>query len=106
MVSVLFSPCHLTSIPLIVGYVGGQNQVLAGRKAALYAVVFTFGLFITIAAIGIICAMLGRMLGDVGPYMSILVGVVLVWVGTLFSAWPMAFFLVPAPLVSSHRFLP
>ena len=81
MVSVLFSPCHLASIPLIVGYVGGQNQVLAGRKAALYAVVFTLGLFITIAAIGIICAMLGRMLGDVGPYMSILVGVVLVWVG-------------------------
>lgn len=29
---------------------------------------FTFGLFITIALIGIICALLGRMLGDVGNY--------------------------------------
>ena len=71
VVSVLFSPCHLASIPLLVSYVAGQNQVVEGRKAALYAVVFTFGLFITIATIGIICALLGRMLGDVGPYMSI-----------------------------------
>jgi cytochrome c-type biogenesis protein len=80
MVSVLFSPCHLASIPLIVSYVAGQNQIMAGKKAALYAVVFTLGLFITIATIGVICAMLGRMLGDVGPYMSIAVGAILVWV--------------------------
>lgn len=80
MVSVLFSPCHLASIPLIVSYVAGQNQIVEGKKAALYAVVFTLGLFITIAAIGVICAMLGRMLGDVGPYMSIAVGAILVWV--------------------------
>lgn len=80
MVSVLFSPCHLASIPLIVSYVAGQHQVVAGRKAVLYAVLFTMGLFITIAAIGFICALLGRMLGDVGPYMSIVVGALLVWV--------------------------
>ena len=80
MVSVLFSPCHLASIPLIISYVAGQNQIVEGRKAALYAVLFTTGLFITIAIIGIICAVLGRMLGDVGPYMSIAVGAILVWV--------------------------
>jgi cytochrome c-type biogenesis protein len=81
MVSVLFSPCHLASIPLIVGYVGGQNRILCGREAAKYALAFTLGLFLTIAAIGIICSLLGRMLGDVGPYFNILVGLVLVWVG-------------------------
>ena len=80
MVSVLFSPCHLASIPLIVSYVAGQQQIIAGRKAVLYAVLFTVGLFITIAVIGFICALLGRMLGDVGPYMSIAVGAILVWV--------------------------
>ncbi|MBL7172865.1 MAG: cytochrome C biosynthesis protein, partial [Desulfobacteraceae bacterium] len=37
-------------------------------------------LFITIALIGIICALLGRMLGDVGNYWQILVGLVLIWV--------------------------
>ena len=81
MVSVLFSPCHMASIPLVVGYVGGQNRILHGREAGKYAVAFTGGLFVTIAAIGIICSLLGRMLGDVGPYWSILVGAILIWVG-------------------------
>jgi len=80
VVSVLFSPCHLASIPLIVGYVGGQNELVEGRKAALYAVLFTVGLFITIAAIGIVCAMLGRMFGDIGSWWSLLVGLILIWV--------------------------
>ncbi|KJS03596.1 MAG: cytochrome C biosynthesis protein [Desulfobulbaceae bacterium BRH_c16a] len=80
MVSVLFSPCHLASIPLIIGYVGGQNHLVEGRKATLYAVVFTTGLFITIAVIGVACSLLGRMLGDVGPYWTIVIGLLLVWV--------------------------
>ena len=80
MVSVLFSPCHLASIPLIIAYVGGQQQILGSRQAAHYSVAFTLGLFITIALIGIICAVLGRMLGDIGNYWQILVGLVLIWV--------------------------
>jgi cytochrome c-type biogenesis protein len=80
VVSVLFSPCHLASIPLIVGYVAGQNKMVEGRQAALYAGLFTTGLFLTIALIGVICAMLGRMLGDVGPYWTIVVGLILLWV--------------------------
>ena len=80
MVSVLFSPCHLASIPLIIGYVGGQNHLIEGGKAILYAVVFTTGLFITIAVIGIVCSLLGRMLGDVGPYWTITIGLLLLWV--------------------------
>jgi cytochrome c-type biogenesis protein len=80
MISVVFSPCHLASIPLIVAYVGGQQQILKSREAAQYAVAFTAGLFITIALVGIVCAILGRMLGDIGNYWQILVGLVLVWV--------------------------
>jgi cytochrome c-type biogenesis protein len=80
MISVLFSPCHLASIPLIVGYVGGQEKMVHPRQAGLYSVLFTSGLFLTIAFIGIICALLGRMLGDVGNYWQILVGIILIWV--------------------------
>ncbi len=46
----------------------------------MYAVLFTLGLFTTIAAIGIACSLLGRMFGDVGPYMRMVVGAILVWV--------------------------
>ncbi|MBI4797297.1 MAG: sulfite exporter TauE/SafE family protein [Desulfarculus sp.] len=80
MVSVLFSPCHLAAIPLMVGYVAGQEQGLGPRHGAHYALAFTTGLFLTIAAVGVISSLLGRMLGDVGPYWTILVGAVLIWV--------------------------
>lgn len=80
MISVLFSPCHLASIPLIVAYVGGQEQVLNPKQAGVYSSLFTLGLFISIAFIGIVCALLGRMLGDVGNFWQIIVGAVLIWV--------------------------
>jgi len=80
MISVLFSPCHLASIPLIVAYVGGQKQALNPKQAGVYSSAFTLGLFISIALIGIVCALLGRMLGDVGNFWQILVGAFLIWV--------------------------
>ena len=80
MISVLFSPCHLASIPLIVAYVGGQQEVLKPRDAGFYSAAFTAGLFTTIALIGVVCALLGRMLGDVGNGWQILVGLILIWV--------------------------
>ena len=80
MISVLFSPCHLASIPLIIAYVGGQQRSLSPKQASSYALLFTLGLFITIAVIGVFCALLGRMLGDVGNYWQIIIGLVLVWV--------------------------
>ena len=80
IISVVFSPCHLASIPLIVAYMGGQDKELRPREAALYSIIFTLGLFITIALIGIVCALLGRMLGDVGIYWQIIVGLFLIWV--------------------------
>ena len=80
MISVLFSPCHLASIPLIVAYVGGQEEALNPRQAGVYSFLFTLGLFISIALIGSVCALLGRVLGDVGNFWQILVGAVLIWV--------------------------
>ena len=79
MISVLFSPCHLASIPLIVAYVGGQEKAVKPKEAGGYAAVFTLGLFVTIAVIGIICTLLGRMLGDVGNYWQVLIGALLIW---------------------------
>lgn len=81
MVSVLLSPCHLASIPLIVAYVGGQQTAVNPKRAGWYAGAFTLGLFITIAAVGIVCAILGRMLGDVGIWLQMAVGGILIWVG-------------------------
>lgn len=80
LVSVLLSPCHLASIPLIIAYVGGQENAVKPKQASVYALAFSIGLFITIAVIGVVCAMLGRMMGDVGIYFQVLVGIILIWV--------------------------
>lgn len=80
LISVLFSPCHLASIPLMVGYVAGQGRLVEGREAARYAMAFTTGLFTTIALVGVACSLLGRLLGDVGPWWTIAVGLVLLYV--------------------------
>ena len=80
MISVLFSPCHLASIPLIIAYVGGQEKAVNPKQASIYSILFTTGLFITIAAVGILCALLGRMAGDVGNYWQVLIGGILIWV--------------------------
>ena len=66
MISMVFSPCNMASIPIIIAYVGGQEKLVQTRQAGFYSLAFIFGLFITIALIGVICALLGRMLGDVG----------------------------------------
>ena len=80
MVSMMLSPCHLASIPLIVAYVGGQQTQVNPRQAGVYSVAFSLGLFVSIALVGIACALLGRMLGDVGAFWPVLVGGVLIWV--------------------------
>lgn len=81
LVSVLFSPCHLASIPLLVSYVAAQDKVRHPRQGLCLALVFTGGLFVTIALVGMACWLLGRLLGDLGWYGTALVGVMLVWVG-------------------------
>jgi cytochrome c-type biogenesis protein len=67
VLSVLLSPCHLASIPLIVGFIDGQGRISA-RRALWISTLFSVGILITIAAIGAVTAAAGRMLGDVGRW--------------------------------------
>jgi len=78
MVSVLLSPCHMASIPLMVAYVAGQSRALRPKEAFHYAVSFTTGLFLTIALVGIVCAILGRMLAQL-PHFGVVFGGILVF---------------------------
>jgi cytochrome c-type biogenesis protein len=80
ILSILLSPCHLASIPLIVGFISGQGRVSTARAAGI-ATLFAVGILITIAAIGAITAMAGRMLGDVGRWGNYFVAVIFFVVG-------------------------
>ncbi|MBI5388355.1 MAG: cytochrome C biogenesis protein [Verrucomicrobia bacterium] len=80
ILSIVLSPCHLASIPLIVGFISGQGQVTA-RRACWTAMLFSVGILITIAVIGAITAAAGRMMGDVGRYGNYFVALIFFAVG-------------------------
>ncbi len=80
ILSVVLSPCHLSSIPLIVGFIGDQGR-MPTRRALGFSSLFAGGILVTIAAIGAITAAAGRMLGDVGPYANYFVAIILFAVG-------------------------
>ena len=80
ILSVILSPCHLASIPLIVGFVDGQGRI-STRRAFLLSLLFSVGILITIAAVGAITAAAGRMLGDIGRYGNYFIAVIFFVVG-------------------------
>ena len=80
ILSILLSPCHLASIPLIVGFIDEQGR-MSTRRAFLISTLFSVGILLTIAAIGVITAAAGRMMGDVGRYGNYVVAIVFFAVG-------------------------
>jgi len=80
ILSILLSPCHLASIPLIVGFIDEQGR-MSTKRAFIISTLFAAGILITIGAIGAVTATLGRMMGDVGRYGSYFVALVFFFVG-------------------------
>lgn len=80
ILSIVLSPCHLASLPLIVGFIDGQGQISTWR-AFLISLLFALGILITIAVIGVVTAAAGRMMGDVGPAGNYVVALVFFAVG-------------------------
>lgn len=80
ILSIVLSPCHLASIPLIVGFIGQQGQVTT-KRAFWTSALFSVGILITIAVIGAFTAAAGRMMGDVGRYGNYFVALVFFVVG-------------------------
>ncbi len=80
VLSVALSPCHLSSIPLVVGFISEQGEMTL-RRACGIASLFSLGILLTIAAIGAVTASMGRMMGQVGAWGNYLVAGVFLLVG-------------------------
>ena len=80
VLSILLSPCHLSSIPLIIGFLTSKSEKKTSRGITL-AFIFAVGILLTIAIIGVITAALGRIMGDVGTYGKYAVAVIFIVVG-------------------------
>lgn len=91
ILSIVLSPCHLASIPLIVGFIDEQGQI-STKRAFQIALLFSLGILVTIGLIGALTAAAGRMLGDVGRYGNYFVAAIFFLVGLhLLGVIPMPF---------------
>jgi cytochrome c-type biogenesis protein len=89
--SIVLSPCHLASIPLIIAFIGEQG-VMTTRRAFQLALLFSLGILATIAAIGVGTAAFGRMLGDLGAHVNYIVAAIFFVIGLHFLG------VIPMPL--------
>ncbi len=80
ILSILLSPCHLASIPLVVGFINGQPRMTTRRALGL-ATLFASGILVTIAVIGAVTAAAGRVMGDLGSMGNYFVAAVFLVMG-------------------------
>lgn len=71
------TPCSLSSVPLIIGYVGGVGEKNT-KKACAYSAVFSLGTAITFVTLGIIATSAGKLMGTSSAVWYIILGVLMV----------------------------
>lgn len=72
-----FTPCSLSSIPLVIGYVGGTGQKDT-KKAFWLSMTFAAGAAVTFTVFGVVASFAGRLMGTSASWWYILLGVLMV----------------------------
>ena len=72
-----FTPCALSSIPLVIGYVGGTGQ-RDTKKAFMLSLTFAAGSAVTFTTLGVIASMAGSLLGTSAKWWYLILGVLMV----------------------------
>lgn len=80
ILSIILSPCHLASIPLIVGFID-QQGVISTKRACYISTLFSVGILLTIGAIGFITAYMGAQAGEIGDTLNYIVSGIFIIVG-------------------------
>jgi len=81
ILSILLSPCHLSSIPLVIGYINHQSSPVNPKRAFSISSVFAVGILLTIAIVGVTTASLGRLIGDIGFTGNLIMAVIFIVIG-------------------------
>jgi cytochrome c biogenesis protein CcdA len=72
-----FTPCSLSSIPLVIGYIGGTGQKDTKRAFRL-SLTFAAGAAVTFTTLGVIASIAGRLVGTSASWWYIVLGVLMV----------------------------
>lgn len=72
-----FTPCCLSSIPLIIGYIGGIGEKTT-KRAFLYSLTFAGGTAVTFVCLGLVATYAGHLLGTSSSLWYAFLGVIMV----------------------------
>ena len=72
-----FTPCCLSSIPLVIGYVGGTGQ-RDPKRAFWLSLTFAGGSALTFTVLGVIASLAGKLLGHAASWWYIVLGFLMV----------------------------
>lgn len=71
------TPCALTSVPLVIGYVSGTGNN-DPRKAFRLSLTFVLGMTVTFTALGTVASLLGMLMGTSSKWWYIALGILMV----------------------------
>jgi cytochrome c-type biogenesis protein len=75
------SPCSLGLLPVVIGYVGGNDQK-KDMKLMVQVISFILGIAIALTVIGVTCAMTGQVLGaNANPYLMLFISSLILVMG-------------------------
>lgn len=94
------TPCSLSSVPLIIGYVGGVGERNT-KKAFAYSAVFALGTAVTFVALGIIATSAGKLMGTSSPVWYMILGVLMVLMAL--QTWEIFNFIPSVNLISKSK---
>ncbi len=95
-----FTPCSLSSVPLVIGYVGGSESRNA-KKALGYSVIFAFGTAIAFLTLGLIASSTGRLMGNSSPVWYGFLGILMILMAL--QTWGVIHLIPSANLLSKNR---
>ncbi len=71
------TPCSLSTIPLVISYVGGAGGNDA-KKSFRYSLVFALGMAVTFTALGVVASLVGGLMGTAADWWYIVLGILMV----------------------------
>ena len=85
------TPCMLSMLPITIGYIGGY-EAKTRLQAAVQSTWFALGLATTLAGMGIIAGLVGKVYGQIGIGLPIIVSIIAIIMGlNLLEALPIQF---------------
>ena len=94
-----FTPCSLSSIPLVVAYVGGtaNNDT---KKSFRLSLIFALGMTVTFTVLGIVASLAGKLIGRAASWWYITLGILMVLMAL--QTWEVFNFIPSTFLISKN----